>query len=316
MKTNLLRLALFVFCTCAFVAHGSAQTAAGLIKVTRVKDMVLRLTADGQSIPLKVGDLVTESDTIKTGPTGETVLVFMNGSSVKLSANSLLKIEEFKMDPLGEDIYVGTLKSEPSVSKTKLYLAEGELVGDVKKLNRDLGSSYTVRTPVGAAGIRGTIFRIIFTPTGNGKAFTFSLVTAEGVVVYDSATDGTTIKSEGLDVPAGKQISVTVDIDETTGKVKIIEATIPKAATDVDQSTLNSIKDVTKNAINKAQDETTFTEADNLKVKDLKTETTTKTETKEEKKDEPEDDTPPKTTTPTTVLTNFDGSSDDDNSPK
>ena len=56
------------------------------------------------------------------------------------------------------------MKQEPGTSVTKLNLTRGELVGRVVHLNVDKGSEFTVRTPVGAAGIRGTIFRIIFRP--------------------------------------------------------------------------------------------------------------------------------------------------------
>ena len=103
----------------------------------------------------------------------------MNGSSVRIGADSRLAIEEFKMDPLAAPISnPSALKAEPSKSKTVLNLSYGEMVGDVKKLNSS--SSYSIKTPVGAAGIRGTIYRIVFRPSSDGKAF-FTISTAGGV---------------------------------------------------------------------------------------------------------------------------------------
>ena len=79
------------------------------------------------------------------------------------------------------------MKQEPGTSTTKLNLSKGELVGKVVHLNVDKGSEFTVQTPVGAAGIRGTTFRIIFRPGPDGKAF-FSVTTADGRVVFTGIT--------------------------------------------------------------------------------------------------------------------------------
>lgn len=119
-----------------------AQSVPGVIKAGKIEGEALRLAADGQSIPLKSGDVLIETDIVTTGKDSLVVLIFMNGSSVKLGASSRLAIEEFKMDPLAEDIVVSDLKQEPNVSKTSLNLAYGEMVGDVKRLNK--ASSYRI----------------------------------------------------------------------------------------------------------------------------------------------------------------------------
>ena len=98
--------------------------------------------------------------------------------------------------------------TEPGVSTTSLKLAYGEMVGDVKHLNRDRGSSYNIQTPVGAAGIRGTIYRIVYTPASDGKAF-FQVVTTEGLVVMKGLIDAE------VPIAAGKQVEVTVDVPTT-----------------------------------------------------------------------------------------------------
>ena len=166
----------------------------------------MKLVADGSSVAVKAGDVLVETDVITTGKSASVVLVFMNGSSVKLGAESRLAIDEFKMDPLADDIKMSDLKAEPTVSKTALNLSYGEMVGDVKKLNKS--SSYSVKTPVGAAGIRGTIFRIVFRPSSDGKAF-FTVSTAEGRVVMEGVT------AEEIPIVEGKEVVVTVDIPTT-----------------------------------------------------------------------------------------------------
>ena len=47
------------------------------------------------------------------------------------------------------------MKGEPSSSKTEIDLEMGDMILDVKKLNKR--SSFNVQSPVGTAGIRGTI---------------------------------------------------------------------------------------------------------------------------------------------------------------
>ncbi len=233
MKISALR---FIFC--AFVAialslNASAQTAAGQIKVAKIEGQVLKLAANGTTTPLKDGDVLTEADTVTTGKGSSLVLVFMNGSSVKLGADSRLAIDEFKMDPLAQPINASTLKAEPSVSKTTLNLAYGEMVGDVKKLSKS--SSYSIKTPVGAAGIRGTIYRIVFRPSANGKAF-FTISTAEGHVLMQGVT------TQDIPVDEGKEVVVEIDTDNPTHPV-IVTQDIPQATATVIQA---AAQDLTK----------------------------------------------------------------------
>lgn len=232
------------FLSCAFVASAlslaaQAQTELGSIKAARVQGEVLRLAADGTSVPLKDGELVTEADIVTTGKGASVVLVFGNGSSVRLGAESRLAIEEFKMDPLDQPITnPSALTEEPNKSKTTLNLSYGEMVGDVKKLSTS--SSYSIKTPVGAAGIRGTIYRIVFRPDSNGKAF-FQIQTAEGLVVMEGVTN--------TDVPVAEGKEVVVEIDTANPENPVVQskdippadaAAIRAAAQELTQTMQNS----------------------------------------------------------------------------
>lgn len=187
----------------------AAQTQLGKIVTARVEGDVHKVLKDGTSAPLANGNEVLETDTVKTGKASSVVLVFENGSSIKLGPESSLAIDEFKIDPLDQPVDLSTLKAEPTVSKTSLNLAYGELVGDVKKLNRDKGSTFNIKTPVGAAGIRGTIFRIVFRPDANGKAF-FTVSTADGSIVMQGVT------TQDIPIESGKEVVVTVDVPDAT----------------------------------------------------------------------------------------------------
>ena len=211
MKTSVSRWVLTAAMAIGLTLRAWGQIQAGQIQAASVEGQVLKLVNSAPAVPVKDGDQLTESDTITTGANSGVVLVFMNGSSVKLGADSRLAIDEFKMDPLAEDVKMADLKDrkkgEPSISRTNLNLVYGDMVGDVKHLNKS--SSYSIKTPAGAAGIRGTIYRIVFRPDANGKAF-FTVSTAEGLVVMQGVT------AVEIPIPVGKEVVVTVDIPDTS----------------------------------------------------------------------------------------------------
>jgi hypothetical protein len=138
MKISLL----FRFLFCAFIATGmsvsvSAQDALGRIIAAKVQGRVQKIAADGTTTPLKNGEQLTQKDTVITEKGASTVLVFGNGSTVRIGAESRLEIETFTMDNPNQPIAdFSALKEEPSRSQTVLNLSYGEMVGEVKKLNR------------------------------------------------------------------------------------------------------------------------------------------------------------------------------------
>ncbi len=250
MKSSLLRLLIGIFALGFVATSGWAQTHSGAIKALKISGTVTRLDSTGASFPVTEGSIVSESDTIVTGADSGLVLVFMNGSSVKLGANSKLLVEEFKMDPLDQNINVSTLKKEPSVSQTKLNLSYGDLVGDVKHLNPS--STYSIKTPVGAAGIRGTQFRVVFTPSATGGPATFQLSTAEGLVLFTGTTGAT------VEVAKGNEVNVTAEVNTTTGVVS--SATVNSGA--ISTAASAAITAAVRDAISQAQQAGVFTPAE------------------------------------------------------
>lgn len=196
-----------------------AQTQAGAIKAARVTGAVTKASANGTETPLTENAILIETDSIRTAGGASVVLVFANGSSVHVGENSRLAIEEFKMDPLDETIAVANLTREPSVSKTRLNLSYGEMVGNVKTLNS--ASSYDVRTPIGAAGIRGTTFRIFLRFDAQGRA-DFSLATSEGLVNFVASGSVQISGGEQAQVPAGTEVTAVVTVDPTSGAIQSV----------------------------------------------------------------------------------------------
>lgn len=232
----MLVLAAVAFVPATTFGQTSTPTDGGLIMVAKATGDVTAVGPDGQTVTLKKGSEITQGFVVQTGDNSSVILAFSNGATINLAQDSSLSIDEFLQDPFSDEVSLAELTAEPTTSTTKLRLSRGELVGNVKKLNSDAGSSFEVQTPVGAAGIRGTIFRIVFRPDGSGRAF-FSLTTVEGNVVLSSGM---------MDLPAG--ISVTdnnevevlldIDVDPTTGAITVSEApATPVAVTETRPTT-------------------------------------------------------------------------------
>lgn len=190
-----------------FAASGqAANRVAGKIIAAKIHGTVTALKkADNTSRELHDSDAISEGYVVSTSQKSSVVLLFANGAAVNLGANSSLSIDEFLLDPFDPKYSIAEAKDEPSTSVTKLSLERGELVGNVKHLKRDQGSSFSVNTPVGAAGIRGTTFKISIGLDDAGKPFV-RISTSEGTVFLVSANG-----VESL-IPAGKEVNVTFEV--------------------------------------------------------------------------------------------------------
>jgi hypothetical protein len=195
------------------LAQASGGLKPGSVLVAKMTGTVRMTDKDGTVTPVQDGMQVKESATVETFAASSVVLVFSNGATTQLGANTELVLEQYLQGEFSGEVSPAKITEEPSTSKTRLFMRRGELIGNVKKLKKDLGSEFTVRTPVGAAGIRGTTFRIVFRPTGTGDAFytapwSFELNTREGQVEFDPNTRGSS--SNPTPTPGG-QPPVNVD---------------------------------------------------------------------------------------------------------
>lgn len=234
-----------------------ASMVAGAIKAANVRGVVkkVNLRTKGET-DLQNGETLIHEHAVVTGA-GESsaILVFANGSTVRIGNNSRLEIREFMMDPLQADVAnVAALTNEPTVSRTNLRLEFGEVVGNVKTLNRAAGSTFSVSTPAGAAGIRGTTFRIVYRPTGNGQAFNFQLSTSEGVVMYE----GTTQLPAAVQVPLGQEMSVVAQVDSATNTITV---GAPTGTVPISGDASAALQTATVQII-QTQQQTTFTQVD------------------------------------------------------
>ncbi|MDR2673694.1 MAG: FecR family protein [Opitutaceae bacterium] len=112
--------------------------------------------------PLTKGARVAAGQTIITDKNASVMLVLSNGATLTIAGGSELAVEEFAQEPFAGTFHVTEISQEPTISTTRLDLQRGEIIAEVKKLNQGGNSSFSIKTPVGVAGIRGTAFRLGF----------------------------------------------------------------------------------------------------------------------------------------------------------
>jgi hypothetical protein len=183
----------------AFAAEGKP----GNVRVLKVAGDVTCTTKSTSEVqPLKEGAFIQQDQVIKTGQGAQAILLFSNGTTITVEPNSAFSIDKFLQAPFASnDSDYQKLKNEPSISQTKVNVSEGSIVADVAKLNK--GSKFDIATPVGVAGIRGTIIRVTVNRPGGGAPVSVTVDLPEGNVefaVADGRTltlaDGTTVKIE------------------------------------------------------------------------------------------------------------------------
>ncbi len=210
MKNILRLLTGGIFAAFFAVAAQAADLAPGAYSAGTVRgDVSYKLAGSSDYQTLAPGVALPQGATIKTGANATAVLVFGSGSIVAIPANSEVELTKFEQEQFSGPIPVN---SEPSISNTEIRLINGGVTSKVAKLKK--GSSYTVNTPVGAAGVRGTTFNVFYSE----ETREFSISTAEGLVVFSS---------DGTDTPVadGQQFVALLEI-LPNGRARLVGPTV------------------------------------------------------------------------------------------
>lgn len=174
-------------------------------------------------LPAKKGDQIPVEGTVVTGAGGQANLALSNGAFFQILENSSFSISQFEQSPyefifsngaaitqkkaeeVGADEAVvksldasqeawNELPSEPTESNISLALNYGTMIGESKKLKP--GSAMQITTPIGVAGIRGTIWRLTMQRVGGGSSNQFrgNLDVSEGRVDFGSKDGSRTVQ--------------------------------------------------------------------------------------------------------------------------
>ena len=108
-----------------------------------------------------VGKKVEEKSILVTGDAGSASLLFSNGALITIKPGSRFYLRKFaqKNFSLDHNANPSELEEEPSQSELLAHLDFGNLIVKAPKLNK--GSTMVLSSPLGTAGIRGTMFQLV-----------------------------------------------------------------------------------------------------------------------------------------------------------
>jgi len=170
-----------------------------------------------------VGESIASGATLTTGSGSSADLLLTNGTLAHLGANTKLVLTAlYQRSFSGTNQKASELTKEVSPSRTALKLEEGDLVVEVRKLNKE--SSFLISTPIAQTGIRGTQFKV------SASADSAELAVLEGRVDFldadQVATPVETAKKAGTrrgvpakleDMSASEQAAVKQAVEQAKG---------------------------------------------------------------------------------------------------
>ena len=108
-----------------------------------------------------VGKKINPKTLLNTGKTGKIALLFSNGTLITIKPGSRFYLRTYKqLEGVVEGLVdPGKLEEEPTQSELSGHLDYGDLVVKAPKLKK--GSSMKLTSPLGVAGIRGTMFQLM-----------------------------------------------------------------------------------------------------------------------------------------------------------
>jgi len=178
----------------------------GSVIVIQTKGVVNAYSPQGRKLtsPVVRGSVLPVGYSIKTGFFSESILLFSNGTTATILENSKLRLDKFTQAPFdAQNGSFAQLQTEPSTSQVSVDMDLGSLVVQTKKLKK--GSSFSISTPVGTAGIRGTQFQLAMSPDSGMK-----LDVAESQVAFTPAGQAQPLvigPGKGLDASASGNIN-------------------------------------------------------------------------------------------------------------
>jgi hypothetical protein len=150
------------------VATPNAVVAVGRVAKVEGSATIVR---NGVAITVNTGDAVLKGDVLQTGA-GVLGVTFADGSTLSLTANSRLMVDDFVYDSNG------------SANSEVLNLVQGSLSFISGEVSHS-GGNMKITTPVATMGIRGTVGGI--TQASDGTVSFFVVESATGAVITDGA---------------------------------------------------------------------------------------------------------------------------------
>jgi hypothetical protein len=158
---------------------------------------------------------------VTTGRRSAVTLQLSNGAVVQLGAESELEFEDFGQVVHYDTTKPAELKAEPSISRTRIRLARGDVSLDVKPLQVGKGSSFMLDLVAGALQISQGKCRALVQMSDLGL----------GVCTVEMQAGDARFEVQGgkpVPLPPGRRLTFAIEIEKSTGTVKVGD--MPKPA--------------------------------------------------------------------------------------
>jgi len=151
----------------------------------------------GAWTPASIGTALQKGDELRTGRPGRLQIVFQDDSTLAVSEDSRVVIDEQVFNP------------EQGTSKSLMGLLQGKVNALVSEYYHRTGASYEIKTATAVAGVRGTEFSMTYDPREDvtevvgvsGRITVHSLVDPTGPGVLLTANETTTVVHGQLPSP-------------------------------------------------------------------------------------------------------------------
>lgn len=144
---------MLVVLTWTTVAH-AAENSESVASVVALRGSATALNSQGDKRPLSLHSPLYPDDTISTDKSGRLRILFIDNSIVSLGSSSTAKIAEYAWN------------KETGEAKLKTKISEGvfRIMGGL--ITKEAPENFTVETPAGTIGIRGSMFAGTISPQG------------------------------------------------------------------------------------------------------------------------------------------------------
>ncbi|PAZ00351.1 MAG: hypothetical protein CAK90_05575 [Spartobacteria bacterium AMD-G4] len=216
--------------------NDTRQMRRGAIIITEVQGKVLIIKpGETEGKNASKAQALQQGERVMTDKDSTISLAFENGSVIQVEPETSFIVEEFLQAPWDvSEAALSEMKTEPSNSKLSTFLEYGDVTSGVKKLKP--GSSLTVATPFGTAGILGTDFKVSLQRDAKGGSKGLSVAVASGEVAVATKGGATT------SVKGGFSTSVSV-IPSTNGQgSSMSQPTTTQIAAEVSLSILQLVR--------------------------------------------------------------------------
>ena len=204
----------------------------GQIEFGIIKGSATLLNPKAEKKPAEVGLVFEQGYRVETAVGSTSELLLSNGATLVLSPNTALEVRTFRQ--VGSDLIkpgqYRLLDKEPSPSVTEVIVKRGKITGEVRKLNPQ--STFTIKTPVGVARVRGTIYTVEYaqnTSLGVGN-IKVSVVRGLVEVTMNGANTGPSSLTTGRQMSAQGPVDTTKDLVQSvkTGVAVTNSTQLPK----------------------------------------------------------------------------------------